>query len=231
MRILCDLLVEARAAGTVRPILDYLYAALARDMPATMRRPACKPGCGWCCHTRVPATAPELLYLAGYGADPLGAQIKLAIRSGAQARRHDPAYPASLVIRPCALLDDAHCAAHPQRPMVCRTAISYDWMACRMALADPENAIIPSDINAVGLRAAFDIALHGALLHAGYAATRYELVTGLGDIIEHPDPEAAWLRGEDLFASALRIEEDDFFSSPLKRAFYEAAFGGGGVPH
>lgn len=84
---------------------------------------------------------------------------------------------------------------------------------------------IPIPEFSVSLRAAYAIALDGALLHAGYALARYELRTALDVALSRPDAEQAWLRGEQIFSSALQEEEEPFRASPIKSALYQAAFG------
>lgn len=225
MQLIRERIADAQRIGSVVPILTYLYAAIAANTPSHLiSEIACKAGCGWCCHTRVPATAPELLYLIGGNQGPIDPEMKVAIRRGADQRRSDAARAAGFVPHSCPILRGALCAEHPRRPVVCRTAVSLDAEACRHALDDPLRAIIPTDRKSIALRAAFDIALHGALLHAGYSPVRYELVTGLAGILEHPDPEHAWLNGDLVLDGALTVEEEEFFSSPLKKACYNAAF-------
>jgi len=66
MRVLFELIAEARDAGTVAPVMHFLHA----NMRAAERRApghllACRRGCTYCCHTFVSARAPELLFAKG----------------------------------------------------------------------------------------------------------------------------------------------------------------------
>lgn len=224
MRTLRRLIDEARELRSLEPMLRYLYRAIERDTPAQLRDDvACGPGCAWCCHTRVCATAPEIIYLAGTGAAHLPDDVTARVPLRAQERRSgwkQAWHPIA-----CAVLEDGLCTAHPRRPVACRTAVSFDAMRCREAIGDPDKAIIPTDLSSIALRAAYDIAFQGALLNAGYGAERYDLATGLADAVTRSDAEIAWLSGAQVFSSALRIEDEPFLQSPVRRALYEAAFG------
>lgn len=103
--------------------------------------------------------------------------------------------------------------------------MSLDADQCRRACGDPDEAVIPTAMSSVALRAVYDIALRGALLHAGYSPQRFDLATGLADAIASPGVEAAWLNGDDPFPSALQVDEDDYLDEPVRHALYEAAFG------
>ncbi|MGK3882451.1 hypothetical protein ABI028_15610, partial [Enterococcus faecium] len=82
---------------------------------------------------------------------------------GLASRRHDGwDRPLLESLAPCAVLADGLCTAHPSRPIVCRTTMSLDADQCRLACSDPEEALIPSTLASVALRAVFEIALQGA---------------------------------------------------------------------
>ena len=103
--------------------------------------------------------------------------------------------------------------------------MSLDADQCRRACSEPEEALIPTAMSAVALRAVYDIALRGALLNAGYSPQRFDLATGLEEAVVSARAEAVWLDGDDPFPSALRIDEEDYLDEPVRRALYDAAFG------
>lgn len=212
---------EARSVRSLDPIFSYLYSAIERQTSEDLRaQAACGPRCAWCCHTRVSATAPEILFLAR--ALPTGTTAAIPVR--AAQRRHGWDQPLQKSIAPCAVLANGLCTAHPQRPIACRTTMSLDADQCRHACESPEDPVIPSAIASVALRAVYDIALQGALLNAGYSADRLDLATGLEDAIANPDAEASWLAGGLVFPSALRIEQQAYLEDPIRLALYRAAF-------
>ena len=58
MRVLHDLLAEARDAGTVAPMMTFLHANMrAAERFGPSERLACRRGCAHCCHTFVSARA------------------------------------------------------------------------------------------------------------------------------------------------------------------------------
>jgi hypothetical protein len=221
MRAIRRTIDEARSAATLDPLFDYLYATIERRTPEQVRTDAaCGPRCAWCCHTRVSATAPEILFLAR----SLPAGVTDGIPALAARRREGWDRPLLESLAPCAVLADGLCTAHPSRPIVCRTTMSLDAEQCRIACSSPEEAVIPSTLASVALRAAYEIALQGALLNAGYRTDRFDLATALADAVSYPDAESAWLAGGDVFPSALRAEQEGYLDEPVRRALYEAAF-------
>jgi hypothetical protein len=226
MRTLRRLVDAARHIGTVRPLVRYLHDAIDRDFPAEVQsRIACKAGCGWCCHTRLSASAPEIIHLAASTARSAPSSLAHRVREQAAARRKEPDLRAGKAMPACALLDAGHCRNHAARPVACRTAVSFDADRCRISTIDPLAEVIPTDLSTIALRTAYDIALQGALVHAGLSTTRYELATGLAAAFAEPGAETAWLEGERIFAYALVLDEEPFLDVPVKRAFYAAAFG------
>jgi hypothetical protein len=221
MRALRGFIDEARSARTLDPLFGYLYDAIERRTPEQVwTEAACGPRCAWCCHTRVSATAPEILFLARN----LPTGVTDGIPALARRRREGWDKPLLESLAPCAVLADGLCTAHPSRPIVCRTTMSLDADQCRLACSLPDEAVIPSALASVALRAAYEIALQGALLNAGYCTDRFDLATALADAVSHPDAESAWLAGGDVFPSALRVEQDGYLDEPVRRALYEAAF-------
>ena len=66
MRVLHELIAEARDAGTIAPMMQFLHANMrAAERAAPGHLLACRRGCAHCCHTFVSARAPELLFVRG----------------------------------------------------------------------------------------------------------------------------------------------------------------------
>src|ERR1700710_2869361 len=64
MRVLHDLIAEARDAGTVAPVMSFIHANMrAAERVAPSQRLACRRGCAHCCHAFVSARAPEILFV------------------------------------------------------------------------------------------------------------------------------------------------------------------------
>lgn len=172
---------------------------------------ACAPGCAYCCHHQVSATAPEILVIATRIAalkPPARARRRAAIRRALAATADLLPAERWILRHPCPLLDDDRlCSVYEDRPFGCRGYASRDLGACRAAFDAPEErgpATIPrpesTRLSAVMLSAALDQALgaHGLPPHP------YDLIHGL-EIALDLGPAAAtgrYLAGEDVFAPA-----------------------------
>ncbi len=170
MRSIRRTIDEARSAGTLDPLFGYLYATIERRTPAQIRtEAACGPRCAWCCHTRVAATAPEILFLAR----SLPAGVVEAVPALATRRRDGWDRPLLESLAPCAVLADGLCTAHPSRPIVSRTTVSLDAEQCRIATSNPEEAVIPSVLASGAQRAGYEIArLCGGPVRSCHCARR-----------------------------------------------------------
>ncbi len=164
---------------------------------------ACSKGCGYCCHTWVGATVPEVLLLArAIKADAPrqpGRVAGIVERSKATAGL-SPAerFGAKL---PCPLLVNNACSQYRERPAVCRQATSLDLSGC---IDEFEGRGLGGDIkvSAVYLAHARNsrVPLLAAMRLAGQEPQIYELSAALARVLEQQDAEARWLAGEDIMA-------------------------------
>jgi len=226
MRVLFELIAEARDAGTVAPVMHFLHA----NMRAAERRApghllACRRGCTYCCHTFVSARAPELLFAKG--AIP---SREREAASAAVAAAYDMTGvlgpdERGAIAHPCPMLQDGACRIYAARPMTCRMAVSRSAEACARAFAPgagPEPIPIPEQYPT--LRRGYALALAGALRRAGFPAWSYEFNAGLRAALARPDAEAAWLAGEDIFADVPRDPGSDPFVLPSNLRLFDEAF-------
>lgn len=225
MRIFRQRINLARSQQTTRPISEFFYEALSRSNPDSFASGvACKKGCSYCCNTWVYASAPEIFHLASSLSTEKLHALVAPVKAAASVRQKNAGEARIGHLSPCPILQDGHCSTYEARPAACRTAYSLDAAACQRALLDPMDSIIPVPEFSAILRAAYAIALDGALLNAGYSLVRYELRTALDVALSLPNAEKAWLLGEEVFGSSLRDVEEPFLASPIKRALYDAAF-------
>jgi hypothetical protein len=221
MRALRDRLGQARSAGRIAPLMRFLhdnFGKAARRIPGELT--ACAKGCSHCCHMWTALRAPEALFLAAALAPDRRAAVAAARTETAAL-----SYEARLaLVRPCPLLVDDSCGAYAARPLVCRTTASTDAAICARAyrlLADED---VPQPLVFLNQRAGYALALAGALKHAGYPAGAYELNGALHAALARPDAEAAWLRGEDLFAAVTPDPAGDPFAEAAHMELYREAF-------
>jgi Fe-S-cluster containining protein len=169
--------------------------------------PVCAAGCGWCCHTDVLVTPPELLRIAAHLRDTrspeelelLTARLReLAARTGDLSeddwRREHIA---------CPLHDGttSSCTIYDARPAPCRAYNSLSLPKC-LERYDTGNADVPGNgvqqksILAVGIGLAAACRLHD-LEWEGVSLT-----AGLAEILDAENPGARWLAGERLLQGA-----------------------------
>ena len=227
MRVLHDLLEEARDAGTVAPLMTFFQENMVTaGRPGPSKALACRRGCSHCCYAWVSARAPEILFAK----KAVPGRDREAVRASVEAIY---AVTGTLdfdgregIITPCPLLADNQCRIYASRPAVCRTAVSADARLCERAYRQGDTeAQIPTPEYYINLRAGYSIALAGALKRAGFAPWAYEFNAGLHAALARPDAEKAWLAGEDVFAGVPVDPTGDAFTLSGPRNIYDAAFG------
>jgi Fe-S-cluster containining protein len=227
MRVLHDLVEEARDAGTVTPLMTFFQENMVTaGRPGPTKALACRRGCSHCCYAWVSARAPEILFAK----KAVPARDREAVRASVAAVY---AVTGQLdfdgregISTPCPLLADDQCRIYAARPAVCRTAVSADARICERAYRQGDEAAqIPTPEFYINLRSGYSIALAGALKRAGYAPWAYEYNAGLHAALARADAEAAWLAGEDVFADVPVGPTGDAFTLSGPRNIYDAAFG------
>lgn len=221
MRALRDRLGQARNAGRIAPLMRFLhdnFGKSARRIPAALS--ACARGCSHCCHMWTALRAPEALFIAA----AMPGELRAAVDT-AHAETVALSYEERLrLVRPCPLLQDDACSLYEARPIGCRTAASTDAAVCARAYRLLSDEDIPQPLIFLNQRAGYALALAGALRHAGHPAGAYELNGALHAALARPDAEAAWLRGEDVFAGVALDPAGDPFAEPAHMELYREAF-------
>lgn len=222
-RTLCAMFERAKQEKDIDPPVSFLYATA----NATLRRlkdipVACKKGCSHCCHIRVSASAPEILFTAkiirqrGAG---LAARVEAAHLHtkdyDIQARARHP--------HPCPLLENDACSIYELRPLTCRFAASADAAICARSYRNLSGENIPTPLLNLRGSNAYAVAVAAALKRAGLPYHAYELNAGLARALANDNAEAAWLAGEDIFSDVAR--DPDVFSQGPAGQMYRHAFG------
>jgi Fe-S-cluster containining protein len=222
-RQLHGLLEDAKRERNLTPAITYLHSKVGstlnglRDVPL-----ACKKGCSHCCHVWVSVTAPEAIYISKrlrQRHEPVLDRVKAAHLKTKDfhfgARNRPPV--------PCPLLSDDLCSIYEFRPKACRFAASHDAAICERAYR-LSGEDIPTPMTHLRTRATYAVALACALRRATLPYAAYEFTAALTRALERDDAEAAWLRGEDVFAGVLREPVDVFQLQPAQ-VIYQHAFG------
>lgn len=201
---------DPHRATTAAARMHALSEASTRRTPGTAKL-ACAKGCGYCCHTWVSATAPEIFLLArAVRADE---KQRAGVTVDVVARCRDTAgltplqrYGAKL---PCPLLVENACSRYRDRPTVCRQATALDLQDC---LEEFEGKRFESDIRVSSVYLAHArnarTPMLAALRLTGLDACAYELSAGLSRALEFNNAEARWLAGDDVFAGVARSPEE-----------------------
>ncbi len=130
-------------AGTFHRDIDSRVAEALKGLSESGRKLPCGPGCSWCCHLPVRATAPEGRLVAAWLRSNISKDALPGLRhkiegwltwqreelphciTGADISRayvlHGP---------PCPFLKGGLCGIYPVRPMGCRVHFSYDVLRC-----------------------------------------------------------------------------------------------------
>lgn len=226
MRVLRDLLGEARREGSVSPLMTFLYQNIAlADQAGPRDLIACRRGCSHCCHVWVSATGPEVLFAAAAIPARSRAETAKTIEiTNAQTMHFDFEERDNHAIA-CPLLANNLCTVYAARPVTCRTAASGDAQICERSYLHLSGEPIPMPAFFMGVRSGYSLALSGALIHMGLPPYSYELNAALRAAISRPDAQRAWLEGEDIFENVRQEPGDNPSRDPMLRQLYSAAFG------
>jgi hypothetical protein len=202
MRVLHDLAATSIAAGSVAPLMEWLYANAnaATDHFAGDLAIACRRGCAHCCHMWVDASPPEVIFLANALVALSGAAGQAAVDIGrAQALTGPMSFvERAAFVHPCPLLKAGECSVHAVRPIACRSAASTSAAVCERAYNLQSNERIPQPLAYALLGVGYRVALAGALKRAGLSYGAVELNSALSAALADPGTEQRWLAGEDV---------------------------------
>ena len=226
MRVLYDLIAEARDAGTVAPVMNFFHANMrAAERLAPSERLACRRGCAHCCHAFVSARAPEVLFIKSAIPGRDREDVRAAVADAYAVTGMLLPGERGATAHPCPMLRDGACGIYAARPLTCRMAVSESAEICARAFAPGAGPMhIPLPEYYPTLRRGYSVALGGALRRAGFPACSYEYNSAMRAALARPDAEAAWLAGEDVFADVLQDPGSDPFVLPSNLRLYDDAF-------
>jgi Fe-S-cluster containining protein len=219
-RLLMDTLEgksPARASEAARRAHEFFEVSLKYN--PCEHRIACAKGCGFCCHLRVSAMAPEIFLLANHirreFKDTFDAVLSRLREADANSRGLSGRERAQHHF-PCGMLVEGACSVYAARPSACRALTSISVETCKRGYEGEEVQVMTPAVW-TEIRGAHNQALWAALVHAGLPYDAYELNHALLVALETRDAEARWLKGEDVFAGVDREREDQEGEALKKR--------------
>lgn len=171
--------------------------------------PACKAGCGWCCHQQVGVSAPEAIRIAAHmralpeaDASAMAARVAGVNERTKGMTTHERA--ASKLACPF-LGTDGACMIYAVRPLRCRGLHSIDvefCIACHEDLDGMRRRLEAGELKPVFLdtpERIYDSALAGVLKALGKAAPKavvsLELSAAVAALLDQPKLAERWLAG------------------------------------
>lgn len=217
-----ELGAELRAANDVRGLTRTARLAM-RQNSSTQRRtlkvlpapqqPACKSGCGHCCHgIKVDVSPLEVITLVQHFQEHLSPEELEALRTrveGEAERTKAMTVDDRLAdLGPCVLLnrETQACTAYEVRPFACRSHHSLDVQACTAAATDGVLEI-PTSAQLKMATALSILAFRRAVMNRGLDHAGYELVAALAVALRE-GAAMEWMNGGDVFSAARRARDE-----------------------
>ena len=203
-RILIDILdgrAPARASDAAKRAHEFFELSLKRN--PSSHRIECAKGCGFCCHLRVSAMAPEVFHVANFVRRQFAGELDKVIGQVRDADRNSrglSAHDRPLQKFPCGLLIANACSVYLARPSACRGLTSISVATCERGY-NGEEVQVQTPAVWTEIRQAHNQAMWAALSASGLPADSYELNHAMLVALETPDAESRWLKGEDVFAN------------------------------
>jgi hypothetical protein len=110
---------------------------------------------------------------------------------------------------PCPMLRDGACSVYASRPIVCRTATSFDASSCERSYGKINGEAVPQSGHFLAMRDRLCLALSGALKRCGLPHCGYEMQEALTGRLQQATPKRDGLAAK-IFSRT--------FSAMMKRA-------------
>ncbi len=202
-----------------------VYETSARRHPP-QKKIDCERGCTYCCHNLVTISAPEAFLITAWldgtrrpiEAAPI--DIEMWCKKAALAIGHSSIDRLGEKV-PCAFLEDGLCRIYTQRPLACRSCLSYSVDACRETFEGNE-VEVNTPTEPIMLRSNINFAMFAALRSLNYPAEGYELSEAVTRLLNTQDALTRWYAGEDVLAG---VQTTNSWSPSVEKALAEIAAG------
>lgn len=181
-----------------------LYATLDKAIADSPVTTACKPGCDYCCHYRVRATAPEVLLIAQH------IQTWPEAKRTALLSRLEKHYSTVIGLSveqhfstniPCPLLENHQCSVYALRPVACRGHHELTSVqSCKATFDHPSFAETGHFSVAIkGFAESAVFGLHHGMKDQAMDGDLYELGTALREALTNPASPKRMRKGSNAF--------------------------------
>jgi len=228
-RILIDILkghAPTRASKAAEKAHEFFEASLKRN--STGAKIECAKGCGFCCHLRVSAMAPEVFHVANFVRKQFSGSLDEVIRQVRAADSNSRGLSGRerpLRKFPCGLLVANACSVYLARPSACRGLTSISVKTCERGY-NGEEVQVQTPAVWTEIRQAHNQAMWAALTASGLPADSYELNHAMLVALEAPDAERRWLDGEDVFSAVSRDRLLEGEDAPRKQHLIDVLVAG-----
>jgi Fe-S-cluster containining protein len=201
-------------AAVLREVHQQAAAMSGRIVEARDLKLACREGCYFCCHVKVDAHAPEILYAADYLRRTLSAaQIQeIVARSRAHAQKIAPMTVQQQMTtnNRCPLLVEGRCIAYEARPLACRRHHAMDVKLCERIYDTADSTLPGSHDEELRLYGGiYWMAARKAFLEAGYDPETYDLGSAIGEALANPASARRWRDGKRAFPNSARVKDPE----------------------
>jgi len=171
---------------------------------------ACSIGCSHCCYQLVSVSAPEVFRIVRYVRSSMPSEkmeeLIGRVRGLDKATRGTTSKARINIKKPCAFLEsDGCCSIYPVRPLACSEFTSYNVQDCKRGkrIGFKPFGIIHEKARMIAFNAVRQGLQDGLAVAIPDADTKWlELTAAITAALDHPNPEQAWLRGENIFSKA-----------------------------
>ena len=186
-------LLRGDGASPSRDAVTYLAALYERSI-VPQDGLACRKGCSWCCVQTVIVTAAEAFAVAAEIHERQ--EMVAALLAAPRRRLGEPKSD----WRPCPFLgEDKACSIYEARPLACHAFVSFNLQTCIDFFAGSSDKANFTPNDRQQLLYACRMMLHAAHQIAGHGPQPgYELGSAVAAILQAPDAEARWLKGENI---------------------------------
>lgn len=202
-----------------RPPLEALVSfykrhdiAMAKAIASSYTKPACGPGCSYCCYYKVEAKALEVVAIAQYvstrfSSETVSSILEQAKRNVAEAKNLTPAEHVT-TNQKCPFLIENRCSIYPVRPSKCRNFHASESKGCKDSYEQPYNLYIPNSFIAEVFAAGngMEQGFEQAAANAGIDPRMYDLNSAFVEAFENPKAAKRLNSGKKAFLTATVVQ-------------------------